>query len=86
VDTAGFYLWRNETISGTYALITGSLIPAEGGGPGASYTYVDDGLEPGETYYYQLEDVTTAGKGTLHGPVWATVKRGYSLYLPVVFG
>ena len=40
---------------------------------GADYTYQDDAVATGETYWYWLEDVDVNGVATLHGPVSVTV-------------
>lgn len=76
IDTAGFHLWRGERADGFYARITDSLIPAEGGAAwGATYAFEDWDVALGKTYFYQLEDIDSAGVRTFHGPVsaWAGV-------------
>lgn len=76
IDKAGFHLWRGERVDGYYARITDVLIPAEGGlGWGAEYAFEDNDVVPGRTYFYELEDIDTAGATTFHGPVsaWAGV-------------
>ncbi len=73
LDNLGFHLHRSTSAGGPYERITANLIPGLGSSPaGASYRYVDAGLENGRTYYYKLEDVETTGKSELHGPVMAT--------------
>ena len=72
IDNAGFHLWRGNRADGFYARITDTLIPAEGGpASGAEYGYEDWAVETGTTYFYQLEDIDTAGLRTFHGPVSA---------------
>ena len=74
VDNAGFHLWRSDRANGEYARITDALIPAEGGPVfGADYTFDDENVTPGTSYFYQLEDIDTAGTRTVHGPAsaWA---------------
>jgi len=73
VDNAGFNLYRASAADGPYVKVTSKLIAAEGDPvAGASYSFLDKGLESG-TYYYKLEDVDLNGVTTLHGPVSATV-------------
>ena len=73
-DNAGFHLWRSDRAGGDYERLTASLIPAEGDGfTGAVYSLTDDQVEPGQTYFYKLEDIDVAGRSTFHGPVDATV-------------
>jgi hypothetical protein len=73
VDNAGFNLYRASAADGPYAKVNSALIAAEGDPvAGASYSFLDKGLESG-TYYYKLEDVDLNGVATLHGPVSATV-------------
>ena len=74
IDNAGFHLWRNETGDGEYTRLTDYLIPAQGGATwGAAYSYEDYDVEPGQTYYYKLEDIDYAGISGFHGPVSATL-------------
>jgi hypothetical protein len=60
INTAGFYLYRSPSPEGEFALINkqGELIPSTGDAfSGATYTFVDEDVQPGETYYYLLEEV-----------------------------
>jgi hypothetical protein len=73
----GFNLYRSTSESGPYERVTASLIPGLGSSAtGASYGYRDTGLTNGVRYFYELEDVETTGKTTLHGPVSATPEPG----------
>ena len=40
-----------------------------GGTAGAAYSYQDFDVQPGQTYWYYLEDVDLSGLATVHGPV-----------------
>ena len=76
IDNAGFHIWRGKKTGGFYARITDAMIPAEGAASwGAEYTYEDWDVEPGMTYFYQLEDIDTAGRRNFHGTAsaWAGV-------------
>lgn len=58
LNTAGFQLYRSNLPFGEFDLITPELIPANGDSvSGASYTFVDENVEAGETYFYVLEEV-----------------------------
>jgi len=74
IDTAGFYLWRSEGEGGEFEKVTYDLIPAHGG-PffGVDYSYLDEGLAVGKTYYYQLEAIDLYGASQWEGPVSVTV-------------
>lgn len=58
-DTAGFYLYRSIEPEGEFTIINGDNIVNSLGSPvsGASYTYFDDAVTAGQTYYYVLEEV-----------------------------
>ncbi len=81
VDTAGFNILRSESEDGPFAKINDTLIPAKGGTTqGATYSYVDNGVQNGVTYWYQLEDVDVTGESEVRAPTllvsaaggWAT--------------
>ena len=88
VDNAGFNLYRSQHPDGMgqglYTQLNDALIPSQAVDPnvGAAYSYPDADVEPGVTYYYWLEDVSTAAETHLHGPVSATAC--HSLYLPLI--
>jgi hypothetical protein len=72
----GFNLYRSTSADGPYVKLNESLIPSQSPGSvlGATYTWVDEDVEPGITYYYKLEDVEVSGVRTLHGPVRASAQ------------
>lgn len=73
VNTAGFNLYRSENKDGPFAKINAQIIPASTDAVlGGKYQYADAGVEAGQTYYYQLEDVEYSGITTRHGPIVAT--------------
>jgi hypothetical protein len=73
IDNAGFHLHRSLSPEGPYARINGLLIPGQGYSVrGSHYHFSDEDVEVGVTYYYKVEDVDFHGRGTFHGPVWAT--------------
>lgn len=87
IDTLGFNLYRSESPGGPYTRLNASLIPSQSPGApvGAVYTWLDEHVEWGTTYYYWLEDLDIYGVATRHGPVQATV-RGlvHRVYLPQI--
>ena len=75
IDNAGFTLYRGLLDDGgDQALLANVPSQSPGSTQGAAYSYVDAAVEPGQTYWYWLEDVDLAGATTLHGPVSATVQ------------
>ena len=83
VDLLGFHLYRSLSPHEVGTRLNESLIPAAGPGGvrGASYTFLDETVQAGVTYYYTLEDVDTYGLATAHGPVVVALWR---VYLPLV--
>jgi hypothetical protein len=73
VNNAGFNLYRSTTPAGSSSLLAFVPSQAPGSTAGASYTYADHDVLPGNTTYYWLEDIEFGGAGSLHGPVSATV-------------
>ena len=70
--TFGFNLYRSTTPEGPYSRINGPPIPARGiGGGGAQYEYMDEGLDGGVAYFYELEELEFSGATNRYGPVWA---------------
>lgn len=58
VNTAGFNIYRAPSEAGPFTRINPELIPGEGSTvSGASYTFIDENVEAGQTYCYRLEDV-----------------------------
>gem|GEM_PF-3313709 len=80
IENAGFNLYRSESKQGNYTKINEQLIPAKGSAvQGADYIFIDKNVKNGRTYYYKLEDIDTAGKRTIHGPVQATPRLFYRI-------
>lgn len=74
LDNLGFNLYRSTALNGDYVQLNAALIPAQNPGAvfGGVYTWMDEDVTPGVTYFYKLEDVDIYGVATLHGPVQAT--------------
>ena len=79
-DNLGFNVYRAVQGTKTYQVgeqLNKSLIPAEGGLFGATYSVVDPQPISGslDARHYFLEDIDLSGKSTFHGPVNATRSR-----------
>ncbi|HSN78122.1 MAG TPA: hypothetical protein VL334_23865, partial [Anaerolineae bacterium] len=71
---AGFNLYRSAGATGTLTLVASAPSQAPGSAQGFAYSFEDLDVQPGQTYWYTLEDVSLGGVTTLHGPVSATVQ------------
>lgn len=70
VGNLGFNVLRSLSENGTYEKINDKLIPSS---PGRKYTFTDNEVRAGQRYYYKIEDVSTSGFKTQHGPVLAEI-------------
>ena len=82
VDNAGFNLRRSERRDGSFTLVNSALIAGAGTtGERQTYAFTDTSAKPGVEYYYQLEEVSFAGKPQmlsmrfLRGPVSAANRQ-----------
>jgi hypothetical protein len=77
IDNVGFYLYRARTPDGPFVQLNEAIIPSQspGGSGGGVYSWLDEVVRPGVTYYYKLEAVDVQGAGTLYGPVSAVAPR-----------
>jgi len=66
----GFNILRSLTEAGEYKQINEKLIPRDANG---KYKFNDKSIQAGRKYWYKLEDVSTSGIKTQHGPVLAEV-------------
>ena len=88
IDNLGFNLYRSESAGGPRNQLNQGLIPGQAPGSpvGAVYTWQDQEVETGTTYYYWLEDVDTHSAATQHGPVSAAPSQRlltvYRVFLP----
>jgi hypothetical protein len=84
IDILGFNIYRSTAMDGEKHLLNAELFPSKAMGSltGESYLYVDQEVEPGETYYYWLEPVSISGGNELYGSLQITVL--YGLYIPII--
>ena len=69
VSNTGFNLYRALAVDGERTLLANVPSQSPGGTAGAAYSYQDYEVQPGQTYWYYLEDLDLSGRATLHGPV-----------------
>lgn len=85
VNTAGFNVYRSESPAGPYAKLNERLIPPSANPlSGGTYRYEDVTATPGQTFYYQLEDVELNGVATRHDPIVTAVPQPFGGFGPVV--
>ena len=60
LNNAGFNILRSTSANGTFTKV--NYTPAQFGSiAGASYSFTDSGVTPGQTYYYRLQSIDTSG-------------------------
>ena len=80
----GFNVMRSTSETGPWEQANASVIVAEGGESGASYSFVDAGLAGGITYYYYIQEMLTTG-GTQDHLEWiVNATPGFGVYLPLI--
>lgn len=73
INTAGFYLYRQDDISGGYERINEKLIPGIlTSHRGGTYWLIDEAASPGKTYTYILEEIESRGNRRAYGPFTVT--------------
>lgn len=74
INNRGFNLYRSEAPDGPYVKLNDTIIPSQSPGAifGATYTWIDEDVQPGITYYYELEDIGLNGTYAMNGPVAAS--------------
>jgi hypothetical protein len=83
IDNVGFNLYCSTSPNGPYVKLNEALIPSQSPGSifGAVYTWLDEDVEVGTTYYYKLEDIEIGGRRTFHGPIAAQPTEPTALML-----
>jgi len=81
VDTAGFNLYRSNSPEGPWQKINQQLIPpSDDPISGGSYKFVDETAEPGQEYYYQLEEIELGGASTRFDPIFLKTSQPISWF------
>jgi hypothetical protein len=88
LNTAGFNVLRGTSENGPFTRLNREVIPAS---PdplvGGTYVYTDTDVTPGQTYYYQLEEVEIGGGAWPQGTVVVTAPRNIEpIYIILVIG
>ena len=74
-ENMGFDIFRSISEMGDYTLINENVIPVSNNQNGINYySFLDMNVEPGQTYYYQVADVSFSGETAMYGPLSATAQ------------
>jgi len=72
-ENLGFDILRSMAETGEYLPINENVIPVSNcPGDIHNYSFLDQNVEPGVTYYYKVSDVSLSGQTTVYGPVSTT--------------
>ncbi len=66
VENLGFKVLRAERAQGPYEIVTETMVPSQADG---RYSWIDETVQSGKTYYYKLRDIDRSGRNNEHGPV-----------------
>ncbi len=70
LETAGFNVYRGQSPDEiNQRLNSNLLLPAVDPLEGGKYEYRDSQVEPGKTYFYQIEEVEISGQTNQYGPI-----------------
>jgi hypothetical protein len=84
-DNLGFNVERAPDEHARYARLNDHLIPGAGTtSVPHTYSYLDEAVEQGCTYWYRLEDVSLTGERALHGPIQVVFPGSPALALNVL--
>ncbi len=76
-NTVGFYVRRSDNVTGPFVRLFSMPIPSQGDElRGSEYSWPDNTTVLGQTYFYQLEEITTDQRSEFYGPI--TVTAGVS--------
>lgn len=74
-DRVGFHVLRSTGWEEEFVQVNESLIPIQGDpSEETEYTFTDERIVPGTTYYYILEDVNGQGTASFRGPAIAVAR------------
>lgn len=82
LDLLGFNLWRSTEPEGEQTLI--GMVPSQvaGSTEGSQYNFIDTGVTPGQTYYYELESLET---GSSERFFIGQIEFGQNFYFPIIW-
>jgi len=73
LDTAGFNLYRSSSADGPFVQVNEQLVPSSPDPlTGGDYAFTDTGVDPGRTYFYELEEVEYNGATQRFPPIQVT--------------
>ncbi len=73
-DNLGFRVYRSFNKSGPFLALNQKMIPGAGTvSAEQSYSFVDEDVVIGQTYYYKLADISINGTITMHAPVMVEI-------------
>jgi len=74
IENLGFNIYRSTKSNDEFLMLNAELIAGAGSSSEKhEYSYVDQDVKNGITYWYKLEDIDYNGKTEFHGPISATV-------------
>ncbi|RMD99568.1 MAG: hypothetical protein D6814_05335, partial [Calditrichaeota bacterium] len=81
-ENLGFFVYRSDNAEHGFMPIHRDIILGAGNSSRQqNYSWVDETVEPGKTYYYKLADVDYNGNVELHGPISITAGKVPSDYI-----
>ncbi len=81
-ENMGFDLYRSESVDGAFTKINATMIQGAGSSQiSHDYSFVDQNISGGRTYFYKLTDVRYDGITTFHGPISVQVPVAMNLLL-----
>lgn len=72
-DTYGYLVYRSDRREGPFRRINPEILRVSSGAEPHTYTYLDEQVEPGHTYYYYLESIGRGGTKARLSAVMAKV-------------
>lgn len=73
LDTAGFNLYRSASADGPFVQVNQQLVPSSPDPlTGGDYSFADTAVDPGRTYFYELEEVEYNGATQRFPPIQAS--------------
>ena len=79
ISNHGFIILRAAKEDGVYQDISGLIQGAGTSSDKHEYTYRDERVEVGKSYWYQLKQIDYDGAFEIHGPIMVTISAGESL-------